>query len=63
MSNQSQSQAPDETAPKNLYPTLDSLQQVEQQAEAALPITSKNDLMAFFGIYHNSLLKKLGIKK
>lgn len=66
MSNQEPKQAPDETvetSPKSLYPTCDSLKQVEEHAAASLPITSKNQLNAFFGMYHNTLLKKLGIKK
>lgn len=45
--------------PIGLYPTLDSLQQVYELADSALPILTKNSLRALLGTLHNTLLKQL----
>ena len=40
-----------------LYPTLDSLQAVLEQANSQLPIASKNELVALLAIQTNTVLK------
>ncbi len=42
-----------------LFPTMGSLQEVIDLAEANLPITNKNDMTALLGAYHNTLLKEI----
>ena len=40
-----------------LYPTLDSLQAVLEQANSQLPIMTKNELVALLAIHTNTVLK------
>lgn len=46
-------------APKPVFPTMGSLQEVIDLAESRLPITNKNDLTAILATYHNTLLNAL----
>lgn len=46
-------------APKPVFPTMGSLQEVIDLAESRLPITNKNDLTAILATYHNTLLNLL----
>ena len=43
--------------PMSLYPTMDSLNAVEEYARAKLPIQCWNDLHAVLMIHQNTLLK------
>lgn len=45
--------------PLPIFPTMGSLQEVHDLAEARLPLTHKNEITALFNIYHNTLLKVL----
>lgn len=45
--------------PMNVYPTLNSLQEVHELAESKLPITDKNELHSLLMVYHNTLLHTL----
>jgi len=45
--------------PMNVFPTMGSLQDVVDLAEASLPIVSKNEIVALLAMYHNTLLKEL----
>ena len=49
----------EDEAPKPVFPTMGSLQEVIDLAESRLPITNKNDLTAILATYHNSLLAAL----
>lgn len=40
----------------NLFPTRDTLEQVEQEALAMLPITSENQLLAVLRMAENTIL-------
>lgn len=48
--------------PMAVFPTYGSLQEVIDTAVADLPITSKNELVALFAIYHNTILNQLGMQ-
>lgn len=50
---------PIKAVPMPLFPTMGSLQEVIDLAEANLPITTKNDITALLGMYHNTLLKEI----
>lgn len=52
-------QPPVRAAAMNLYPVMGSLREVLEWAEGQMPITSKNQLLAVLGTYHNTLLKQL----
>lgn len=45
--------------PMNLFPTLDSLQDVVDLAESKLPLIHKNEVTSLLMTYHNTLLKQL----
>ena len=45
--------------PLPIFPTMGSLQEVHDLAEARLPLTHKNEITVLFNIYHNTLLKVL----
>ena len=45
------------TAPMSLFPTMGSLHEVLDFADAQLPITNKNELLTLLMIYHNTFLK------
>lgn len=42
---------------QNLYPTLDSLQDVLDLGASKMPINQWNEMVAILGCYHNTLLK------
>lgn len=42
-----------------LFPTMGSLQEVHDFAEAQLPILTKNDISNLLMTYHNTLLAQL----
>ena len=41
----------------SLYPTMDSLQAVIEQANAQLPIATRNELVALLAVQTNTVLK------
>ena len=41
----------------SLYPTMDSLQAVLEQANSQLPIATKNELVALLAVQTNTILK------
>lgn len=41
---------------QSLFPTADSLEQIEAEAKAALPITDENELMALLHKHQNTIL-------
>jgi hypothetical protein len=43
----------------SLFPTRNSLDEVEQEALAALPITSPNQILAMLRLYGNTLERQL----
>lgn len=45
--------------PMGLFPTMGSLQEVVDYADAQLPVMSRNALCGLLMIYHNTLLKVL----
>ena len=45
--------------PLPIFPTMGSLQEVYDLAEARLPLTHKNEITVLFNTYHNTLLKVL----
>lgn len=50
-------QPPLRAVPMVLFPTMGSLQEVVDYADAKLPISSKNELCSLLMIYHNTLLQ------
>jgi hypothetical protein len=46
-------------APKPLFPTMGSLQDVHDLAKSQLPITNENAITALLATYHNTLLNQL----
>ncbi|MFC7412991.1 DUF6833 domain-containing protein [Larsenimonas suaedae] len=54
---------PTSTQPQSLYPTKDSLSEALAYLEGQLPITHSNELYPLLMIYHNTLLKTLGISE
>ena len=45
--------------PRQLFPTLGSLNEVIDYADSKVPVTSKNEMYSLLMIYHNTLLKTL----
>jgi hypothetical protein len=46
-------------APMDLYPTMDSLQDVLDLVPQIIPATHRNKVFALLGTYHNTLLKNI----
>lgn len=42
-----------------LFPTMNSVKDVLDFAEAKLPINNRNDVVTLLGTYHNTLLNQL----
>lgn len=49
--------------PQNVFPTMDSLQDVVEYAEAKVPVESKNEITGILMIYHNTFLKVINRAK
>lgn len=47
------------TAPLELYPTLNTLQEVLELARSQVPIHHQNQITSLLFTYHNTLLKSL----
>jgi len=43
--------------PMNLFPTMNSLNEVIEYADSTLPVASKNMMFVLLMTYHNTLLK------
>lgn len=62
MSNQTKKEQSAETVldhnkPMNVFPTLESLQDVVDLGVSRLPINNKNEVISLLATYHNTLLK------
>jgi len=50
------------TTPLDLFPALDTIQDVVALAQSQLPIHHHNQITTLLRIYHNTLLKELSCK-
>lgn len=47
--------------PMTLFPAMDSLDEAVNFAYSKIPVVSQNEMLGLLVVYHNTLLKQLGI--